>query len=214
MTVGGYLPATMGTEFWSKLFGREGPVEVEIGPGTGTFLRHEATRRPHTNFFAVEASRSRAQRLATLIEKLALPNVRVLHAPAQCAVRLTPNESVTAYHIYFPDPWWKRRHHKRRLFTGEFAQELVRTLSRDGRVYVATDVFLVWTLARECLERSGLQLSSLPPPTRPAPTAFEQKGLRRGAQIWQGTFTMGAAPGARSLPDPAKSWHKAVANQT
>ncbi len=210
---GDYSQVTMGTEFWAAIFGRLAPVEVEIGPGTGTFLLSEAAARGETNFYAIEASRSRAERLTALIEKRDLRNVRVVHAPAQCVVRLIPDASVTAYHMYFPDPWWKRRHHKRRLFTPGFARELARTLVPGGRVYVATDVLFVWDQIREYLEGSGLPLSSLPVPPRATPTAFERKGLRRGAPIWEGTFVRPSAASAATQA-PRESWHTVAADRT
>jgi tRNA (guanine-N7-)-methyltransferase len=201
------LGTTTATEFWRSVFGRQAPVEIEIGPGTGTFLLAEATRRRDTNFCGVEHSRSRAERLCALVESRGLDNVRVLHAPAQCVVEhLVPQASVSAYHIYFPDPWWKRRHHKRRLFTPAFGRALGRTLVPGGRVYVATDVFFVWALARECcVVHGGLELVTEAAPCRPVRTAFEQKGLRRGATLWEGTFerrrSESSASGKTEEPD-------------
>ncbi|GIW45857.1 MAG: hypothetical protein KatS3mg077_3139 [Candidatus Binatia bacterium] len=187
---GGCLEATTATDFWREVFGRRAPVEIEIGSGTGSFLLAAAKQRREINFLGIEHSRSRAERLCALVESHGLDNVRVLHAPAQCVVEhLLPEASVSAYHIYFPDPWWKRRHHKRRLFTPAFGRALGRTLVPRGRVYVATDVLLVWTLARECcVVHGGLELVAEKAPPRPVRTAFEQKGLARGATIWEGTF--------------------------
>lgn len=210
--VDGYLLATMATEFWTAIFERAAPVEVEIGPGTGTFLCREAAQRPAVNFFAIEASRSRAVRVSALVEQQGLRNVRIVHAPAQCVVRLIPDASVSAYHIYFPDPWWKRRHHKRRLFTPDFARDLARTLVAGGLVYLATDVLSVWRLAKECLESSGVTLSALPTRPRPSPTAFEKKGLQRGATIWQGTFVRPPVA-TRKVPSPTVGWHTAAGDR-
>ncbi|MCX8073396.1 MAG: tRNA (guanine(46)-N(7))-methyltransferase TrmB [Candidatus Binatia bacterium] len=181
-----------GIEFWEEIFGRRAAVEIEIGPGTGSFLCHVAEQHPEVNFLAIESSRSRAERLTRLLEERGLRNARVVHAAAQCVIQhCVPPGSVQAYHIYFPDPWWKRRHHKRRLFTPDFARALARSLSPGGQVYLATDVLFVWTLARNCLEQhGGLVLTYLRPPARPVRTAFEQKGLRRGAQIWEGVFAL------------------------
>src|SRR5215470_14283854 len=116
-------------ELWNSLFSNDLPTEVEIGPGTGTFLISAAGRVPPRNLFAIEHARGRATRLQAAIARAGLRNVRVIAADATCVVStLIPAESVAAYHIYFPDPWWKRRHHRRRLLTPAFAGALARTL--------------------------------------------------------------------------------------
>jgi tRNA (guanine-N7-)-methyltransferase len=174
---------------WRFVFDNSHPVEVEIGPGTGTFLLAAAARSPHTNFFAIERSRSRAARLAAALAARGLWNTRVLAADAACVVTsLLPPEAVTAYHIYFPDPWWKRRHHERRLFTPAFAAALQRTLVPGGQIHLATDVADVFTLALHTLAAcTALLHNGVAPPPRGL-TAFERKGLARGATIHEATF--------------------------
>jgi tRNA (guanine-N7-)-methyltransferase len=192
---GVYSQVTTGTEFWSSVFGRSGPVEIEIGPGTGAFLLQEAARRPQVNFVAIESSRSRAENLEALVRSRGLTHVRVVHAPAQCVVHhIVPTRSVAAYHIYFPDPWWKRRHHRRRLLTPAFARDVARTLVPGGLVAFATDVDFLWTMAIQCFVGSaGLTLRELAPPFRRSTrTRFEEKGLRRGATIYEGWFELPA----------------------
>ena len=192
---------------WSCVFGNPQPVEVEIGPGTGTFILAAAETRPPSNFFGVEHSRSRATRLQAAIESHRLRNARVIHADAACVVAsLIPSASVAAYHIYFPDPWWKRRHHRRRLFTPTFAQALARTLMAGGRVFVATDVDDVLRLVRTTLQSSGLfALDHEVSPLQGAVTAFERKGLARGATIKRATFVKRAAPHTRPAAHPSKA---------
>lgn len=175
---------------WRFVFGNDHPVEVEIGPGTGVFLLAAATRDPGTNFFGIEHSYPRATQLAPAIAARGLSNARILAADASCVVAtVLPPKSVAAYHIYFPDPWWKRRHHRRRLFTAAFAAALERTLVSNGRIYFATDVDDVFTLALRTLATcAALVRDSEPPPTRPGTTVFERKGLARGATIKEATF--------------------------
>jgi len=178
------------TAFWSNIFGNSHPVDVEIGPGTGTFLLSIATEHPERNYFAIEHSRSRTRRLEELMTARAVGNVRVIHADAACVVStLVPPASVDAYHVYFPDPWWKRRHYRRRLFTAEFAAALARTVVPAGRVYVATDVEGVFALMRESLEATGAfgELAQVASP-RATVTSFERKGVARGATIRRATF--------------------------
>ena len=185
---------------WCFVFGNDRRVEVEIGPGTGTFLLAAAARDPHTNFLGLEHSHSRAFHLAAAIEERGLGNARVIAADASCVVTtVLPAESVDVYHIYFPDPWWKRRHHRRRLFTPAFAAALVQTLADGGRIYLATDVDDVFTLALTTLSHcTGLVRDSDRPPLRPDVTVFERKGISRGATIREATFikrtTAAAAP--------------------
>ena len=176
------------TGFWREVFGNDRPVEVEIGSGTGTFLLSAARANPSSNFFGLERSRTRARQVAELIAAHGLPNARVLAADATCIVtRLIAPASVSAYHIYFPDPWWKRRHHRRRLFTPELAAALSRTLQPGGRVFVATDVDTVYQLATATLS-IGLSREPSIPPRRIGQTVFERKGLQRGGTIYEAAF--------------------------
>jgi len=190
---------------WSSIFDNDHPVDIEIGPGTGTFLLSVAPAHLARNYFAIEHSRSRTLRLAVAVAERGLTNVRVLHADAGCVVgALVPAASVAAYHIYFPDPWWKRRHYRRRLFTPDFAAALVRTLAPAGRVYVATDVEDVFTLMCATLAATGafIKLEDAPSP-RTTVTSFERKGVARGATIRQATFGRRAAGAAAHTSNAA-----------
>lgn len=126
---------------WAEIFGNTNPVEVEIGFGKGAFLLALARNRPERNFFGVEFARRLSFRLARLIERDGLSNVIVIHADFTCLVRtMIWPESVSAYHLYFPDPWWKRRHHRRRLFQEDFPPALIRTLAPGGTIFLVSDV--------------------------------------------------------------------------
>jgi tRNA (guanine-N7-)-methyltransferase len=126
---------------WQDIFGNNNPVEVEIGPGKGAFLLAHAQNTPERNFFAVEICKRRAYRLAHLIDRDGPSNIRAIHADMRCLIRtpLWPG-GVSVYHLYFPDPWWKRRHHERRLFHADFATALMETLRPDGKILLASDV--------------------------------------------------------------------------
>ena len=159
-------PRATAAELWRHVFGRTAPVEIEIGCGPGTFLLQAARHAPTRDFLGLE----RAPRLAMAAEQAlaaaGLPNARILRCDARCVVaRLIPPRSVAAYHLYFPDPWWKRRHHKRRVYTGAFASAIARTLTTNGRVYVATDVPPLFELIRQRFARAGLVLLPEPPPS-------------------------------------------------
>jgi tRNA (guanine-N7-)-methyltransferase len=175
---------------WNGVFGNDHPVEVEIGPGTGTFILPAALGKPDINFFGIEHSHSRAHYLCLAIEAQALRNARVIAADATCLVsRIIPAQSISAYHAYFPDPWWKRRHHRRRVFTPGFAAALAHTLVPGGRIYIATDVDAVFALALSSLARAG-ELVHVPDARSPrtGATTFERKGIARGAVILEAVF--------------------------
>lgn len=134
-------PSSDGAAFWREIFGRDAAVEIEIGSGDGAFLAAWAARHPDVSFLGIERSPSKARRLGTRFAARGLPNVRTLQADARCLVAsLVPVASVTAYHVYFPDPWPKRGHAPRRIFTTAFVAGLAATLVPGGRLYVATDV--------------------------------------------------------------------------
>jgi tRNA (guanine-N7-)-methyltransferase len=192
-------------EFWRFIFGNDHPVEIEIGPGTGTFILLAAPARPPVNFFGLEQSRGRARRLQSIIESQRIRNALVINADATCVVAtMIPAASVAAYHIYFPDPWWKRRHHRRRLLTPAFAAALGRPLVPGGRVYIATDVDEVLRLGLQALASCGTLIrdESVPSP-RVGLTAFERKGIARGATIYEVAFTRnGSSPPHTSSAAP------------
>jgi len=187
--------------FWRAVFDNDHPVEVEVGSGTGTFLLAAAQHFPAVNFFGIERSYSRAMRLQAVAAAQRLGNARVVAADAACAVStLIPADSVRAYHVYFPDPWWKRRHHRRRFFTPAFAAALDRTLVPGGRVYVATDVHDMFVLMQRALS-AGAAFTPDPhaSPVRLGATAFERKGLARGATITDAVFVKTVSVGPPRL---------------
>lgn len=123
------------------LFGREAPLEVELGAGRGDFIIARAAAFPERNFLAVEMAGTIAQLMAIRAGRAGLENLRVARMDARPLVNLMlPDASVAAYHIYFPDPWPKERHVKHRLFAPAFAAGLRRTLRPGAPLYVATDV--------------------------------------------------------------------------
>ena len=175
---------------WRSIFGNDGPVEVEIGPGTGTFFLHAAQHSPDVNFFGIERSPRRANALTRIAASRGCRNARVITANAACVIEhIVPAASVRAYHLYFPDPWWKRRHHRRRLLTDDLAAALARTLVPGGRLHIATDVTGVFERALRTLDTvpAFVRLAGVPSP-RTVATLFERKGLRRGARIHEATF--------------------------
>ncbi len=174
---------------WREIFGNDAAVEIEIGPERGIFLLKAAALRPDHNFFAIERSGSRVARLAASLRERRVANARVIHADAACVVHsCIPAGSVSVYHIYFPDPWWKNRHRHRRLLTPELAADLCRSLRLGGEIHLVTDVEETFARGADSLALvAGLQRLAEAPP-RPVRTAFEQKALQRGSRLYAASF--------------------------
>jgi tRNA (guanine-N7-)-methyltransferase len=125
----------------SLLFGREVPLEVEVGTGKGLFLQTAATGRPEHNFLGVEIAHKYARFAAARLAKQDLSNALIVEGDAQRLFgELLPAESLAAVHVYFPDPWWKKRHHKRRVMNERFVRDVARTLLPRGVLHFWTDV--------------------------------------------------------------------------
>jgi tRNA (guanine-N7-)-methyltransferase len=123
------------------MFGRRAPIEVEIGAGKGEFIIERAAQFPERNFIAVELSSTITRVLAVRCGRAGLDNLRVVRMDARTLVNLMLGDaSVSAYHIYYPDPWPKERHVKHRLFTPTLVASLFRTVEPGAITYVATDV--------------------------------------------------------------------------
>jgi tRNA (guanine-N7-)-methyltransferase len=117
------------------------PLEVEVGSGKGLFLQSAATALPDHNFLGIEVAKKYAHHTAARLAKRNLANAVIVQGDAQPVFReLLPDNSVSAVHMYFPDPWWKKRHRKRRVMNEAFLQDVVRTLAPGGRFHFWTDV--------------------------------------------------------------------------
>lgn len=125
---------------FAELFGNTAPVELEIGCGRGMFLANESVRRPETNFIGLEVARKVAELAAFRCLNAGATNVRILFMDARKFLTLVPNQSLSAVHVYFPDPWWKRRHRKRRMVAPDVLEHFEQKLVVGGKVLLATDV--------------------------------------------------------------------------
>lgn len=181
---------------WSELFGNNNPVEVEIGFGKGLFLRTMGQARPDTNFFGAEIIRKYQLYAAIRLREIGISNVRVACGDGNAILRdrIAPS-SVSALHIYFPDPWWKSRHKKRRVFTEEFTHNVAKVLQTGGRFHIVTDVEEYFGVMMELMRGQPAVYSELPPPEPNEPqhhmdylTNFERKFRIEGRPIYRAAF--------------------------
>jgi tRNA (guanine-N7-)-methyltransferase len=134
------------------LFGRAGLLEIEVGSGKGLFLAAAAATQPERNFVGIEIAAKYARYAAARLAKRELANAILLNADAQRLFReLFPAECLAAVHVYFPDPWWKARHKKRRVMNESFARDVERTLLPGGSLHFWTDVEEYFTTPLELL---------------------------------------------------------------
>lgn len=176
-----------------QVFGRSAPKILEIGFGMGDSTAAIAAAHPETDYLALEVHTPGVGNLLKLIDAQSINNIRIIQHDAVEVLRdMIPDASLDGVHIFFPDPWHKARHHKRRLIQAPFIEKLVHKLKPGGYVHAATD----W---QEYAEQILDVLSSAPrlentaadysprPEYRPL-TKFEQRGLRLGHGVWDIVF--------------------------
>ena len=124
-----------------QLFSRSAPLEVEVGSGKGLFLERVTAERSENNFVGIEISRKYCRFTAARLARRQRSNVIMLHGDAFTIFgQHIAVASLHAVHVYFPDPWWKKRHHKRRIMQASFLQDVIRSLAPQGRLHFWTDV--------------------------------------------------------------------------
>ena len=127
---------------WKDVFGNDRLVEIEVGSGKGRFLKESAQRNPEVNYVGIERASKYFAKSCERLAKHDITTARLVYCDAPYFLyRHVANQSVSAFHIYFPDPWPKKRHRKRRIFNNSiWIRELVRTLNnKSGKIYIATD---------------------------------------------------------------------------
>ena len=183
------LMPVYGIEFKDELlrpaavFGREAPLVLEIGSGMGDTTAQIAKARPDTDFVAVEVHGPGIGSLLKLIGKEQLKNLRVIrHDALEVLEKMIPDGALAAIHLFFPDPWPKKRHHKRRLVQAAFAALAVRKLAPGGYLHAATD----WEdyasqMVEVLMAQPGLHREN-GAHARPS-TKFELRGLKLGHKV-------------------------------
>jgi tRNA (guanine-N7-)-methyltransferase len=138
---------------FARLFGRPGPVAIEVGIGSGYFLSRYALDRPELNLLGIDQAPGEVRRSADKCTRLGATNVRVLCCDAIYFLYDYPAAaSVDEYHVYYSDPWHKRRHQKRRLWRPEFLDVVARTLRPGGALFLKTDVTDYFTVINGLLK--------------------------------------------------------------
>jgi tRNA (guanine-N7-)-methyltransferase len=168
---------------WGEIFVRSAPIEIDLGCGDGAFLMTMARANPEHNFLGIERLLGRVRKFCRKTAREDLKNARVLRIEAAYAVsNLFPPESITAFHLLFPDPWPKRRHHRRRAFTTEFLSCIHRALVGGGLFHVATDHVDYFHQIESVVAATDTFVVSAERYDFPL-TTFEQKFLIRGLSI-------------------------------
>ena len=179
----------------AALFGRDAPLEVEVGSGKGLFLVSAAGAAADHNFLGVEIAAKYARFSAARLAKRQLSNAVVLSGDALRLFReLLPDDSLAAVHVYFPDPWWKKRHHKRRVMNEPFLKDVVRTLAPGGRLHFWTDVEEYFEETLALIAAHTPLVGPLPVEERPADhdldfrTHFERRMRLGGLPVYRSEF--------------------------
>ena len=178
-----------------EVFGRDAPVVLEIGFGMGDSLAQMAAAEPDKDFIGVEVHSPGVGRLMHLIDESGIENLRAYCDDAVEVLELCiADNSLSRVQIYFPDPWHKKRHHKRRLVQPEFVQLLRRKLKPGGVIHLATDwenyaehMMLVMSGAEGFRNTQGEGAFAPRPDYRPV-TKFEKRGERLGHGVWDLLF--------------------------
>lgn len=177
------------------LFGDDRPVHLEIGFGNGETLAELAARHPGRGFLGIEVHRPGVGHLLLALEKRGLTNVRVLrHDAVEVLAQGLPPASLEAVYLFFPDPWPKTRHHKRRILNPELVALLTRVIRPGGLFHAATDwedyarqMMTVLSEAAGFVNTAGSGAFSPRPEDRPL-TRFERRGRGLGHGVWDLLF--------------------------
>ncbi|WP_417251698.1 tRNA (guanosine(46)-N7)-methyltransferase TrmB [Castellaniella sp.] len=176
------------------VFGRQAPTILEIGFGMGETTQQIAQARPEDNFLGVEVFNAGVGALLRRIHDHEIQNIRIIQHDAVEVLRdMIAPASLAGAHIYFPDPWPKKRHHKRRLIQPDFVRLLVSRLAPGGYLHCATDWEHYAGQMLEVLSAEPMLANQYPgyaprPDYRPL-TKFENRGLRLGHGVWDLIFT-------------------------
>lgn len=181
---------------FSRVFQREAACMLEIGFGSGESLLAAAKANPDHDFIGIEMYLPGIGKVLKQLEEESIKNIRIYYADAVAVIdRCIPENSLTSIHIFFPDPWPKRRHHKRRLIQLEFVKKMVGKLKVEGTIQVATDwedyaiqMMTVFSSIPTLQNTAGNHVFSKRSEQRPVVTKFEYRGEKSGRRIFELKF--------------------------
>ncbi|MBD3235721.1 MAG: tRNA (guanosine(46)-N7)-methyltransferase TrmB [Candidatus Eisenbacteria bacterium] len=189
---------------WRALFGNDHPVDIEIGCGKGRFLAAIAERSPARNFLGAERAARFYRKAVARVRHRGVRNVRLMRADGLDLLdRWVPPASVQRIHLYFPDPWPKKRHHKRRIVRPALLQLAARAVPPGGEFRVATDHPEYRQVIREQFAAHAEFFAPRPwsaeDPER-LPTSYSEKWQRAGRALWWARYHRTSAPARPTSP--------------
>ncbi|PZR76039.1 MAG: tRNA (guanosine(46)-N7)-methyltransferase TrmB [Chthoniobacterales bacterium] len=167
------------------IYGRSAPLQVDLGCGDGSFLVAAAVANPDRDFLGIERLLGRVRNASRKIELSKLLNARVWRGAISDAVRLLPPNSVEVFYLMFPDPWPKRRHFRRRLVTEKFLFSIHQALVSQGLLRIATDQIDYFRKIELLAAHSPGFITASDEQIQPAPSTFEKRFSRAGAEIYR-----------------------------
>jgi len=191
------LPAPWNAD---ELFPVPAPLEVEMGSGKGLFLSAAAQANPERNYLGIELAKKYAHFAAARLGRLDLPNARMVNGDGLRVFReILPTASLAAIHVYFPDPWWKARHRKRRVLNEGFLVDVQRTLIPGGSLHFWTDVEEYFTTSLELIREKTRLIGPLEVPEQSPShdldyrTHFERRTRLQGEPVYRAEFRTATA---------------------
>ena len=180
---------------FALIFGRNAPVILEIGFGNGESLAKTAEENPDKDYIGIEVHKPGVGNLLAQLERKKIANVRVFyHDAIEVLEKCIPEHSLAAVHLFFPDPWHKRKHHKRRIVRPCFVRLISTKIVSRGYFHAATDwqhyaqhMLKILSVSEQFSNQSADKAYCPRPPYRPL-TKFEQRGLRLGHGVWDLIF--------------------------
>lgn len=182
---------------FETLFNRHAPVIMDIGVGTGDTTFFHAQNHPENNYLAIEVHKPGIGRLLNSIESKHLNNIKIInHDVIDVLTEQIPNHSLSQVFIFFPDPWPKKRHHKRRLINNKLIELLKKRIAQNGRLHIATDwenyadqIQALCDGDQELLNLNSNDHSS-PRPNWRIKTRYETRGIRLEHQVWDFCYAL------------------------
>ena len=186
---------------WSEFFSIDQPVQLDIGCGRGLFTYTASEKHPETNYLGLEIDYREGRRGAMRLLKRKQANARIVGGDCNIVLaKMIKPGSVEAAHVYFPDPWWKKRHHKRRLFTSEFVDLLARVVESGGHVHSWSDVAEYFEIIQQLMDdHPEFETQTAPDEREPKndmdyQTSVERKKRQLGLPIYRGLWQRIARP--------------------